>query len=352
MTDQDLSANSDKEPKINADDPTPAVTTEVTDLPPVVSTTPTPDVDPEPTPEPAPEPTPEGDPAPVEPPAYNLNPNFKVMDQEHKFDEFLHGSVTNEAQEKQLREIYEKAYGLDVVKPKYQAAKEQLKSQETQVEGYNDFVKRVSDMRAAYERGDFPELFQGMGIDEQKVLQWVVKRVNYEQSSPEEKLVHDRQTEAERRAYSAEQRVANLEQSAAQNEVESLRHQMSVAFADASVQNFEKSFDAKVGREGAFRDEVLTRGELAWATQKRKMTAQEAVDEVRKIYGPVAGQPPQTGGTSAAPGTQAPPNPDSTGQAPVKVLPNVRGSGASPLKQTQIRSMDDLKARAREMGAI
>jgi len=156
---------------------------------------------------------------------------------------------------------------------------------------------------------------------------------------PEQQVVHDRQLAAERRAYDAEQSLLNVETENQQQEVTALRQQMDVAFARDDVRAFQTHFDTALGKEGAFRDEVLTRGDLAWRATKRRMTAQEAIDEVMGIYGP--GKHAQA---APAPAAQlAPPPQNAPAASPqTNVLPNVRGSGGSPLK-TKPKSIEDLR---------
>lgn len=274
------------------------------------------------------------------PPAYTPNYRFKVLDKEHEFDEIVRPVITNEAVEKKLRELYEKSYGLDSVKTKYQESKQQLEEFKPQVEQYKAIMGTIDQARSAYERGDFEQLFKHLAIDQQKVLQWVVSKVNYEQLPPEQKQLYDRQLAAEREAYSVKQENARLKSEQEKQEMAALEEQLKMLTSlRPDVASYEQAFNSRVGKPDAFRNELLLRGDFAWRTSKKRMTAFEAADEVMRMYGPLA---PQMQG---APGQQNPSTPV-THQSTVPVLPNVRGGSASPLKGKKPKSLDELRALA------
>ena len=57
------------------------------------------------------------------------------MDKEHEVPEFLRGVVKDAATEKQVRELVEKAIGLDYVKPKLEQTRQQLNTVGGQFQG-------------------------------------------------------------------------------------------------------------------------------------------------------------------------------------------------------------------------
>jgi hypothetical protein len=73
------------------------------------------------------------------PPVYTPNTKFKVMDKEHEFDAWLAPHIKDAETEKKAKELYEKAYGLDYVKPKYEASQKELEQYKTTYNSlYND----------------------------------------------------------------------------------------------------------------------------------------------------------------------------------------------------------------------
>ena len=83
-------------------------------------------------------------------------------------------------------------------------------------------------------------------------------------------------------------------------------------------------FDSKVGRPGAFREEVIKRGQM-YAAQGNDISVEQAVQEVTNLLRPVYGEV-QTHANPQSPQVVAP------NYKPT--LPNVRSSGTSAIKRT------------------
>lgn len=272
-------------------------------------------------------------------PEWTPNFKFKVMDQEHEMDPYFQQFVKSVDDEKKFREMYEKAYGLDVVKPKFQATREKLQSIEPQ---YNQIMQSISTLRDTYQRGDFDSFFKQLQIPEEKVLQWVVDKAQYSQLPPEQRKVLDDKRSAEEKYYALE-RETNALRSQYETQVTQAKAQgLQVALERPDVQQFSQVFDARKGA-GAFRQEIIDYGNYVWhATQgKVDLTPDQAVSAVLERYQPFVGQ------------QQAPVLPAQQAQVASrqKTIPNLSGRNTTSVGKSKPRSLADLKKLAESMNS-
>lgn len=273
-----------------------------------------------------------------EEPVYTPNYKFKHHDNTYEFDESLKEVVTNEEREAKLRELYEKAYGLDAVKPKYQEVK--TKFEELNKE-YTDLNSGIQNLDAMVQRGDFDQFFDSIKIPKEKIYQWVVNQVNYQQASPEEKQRMDTQLETQRQAYLNEQAFQSTQQQLEAQKETFLKREMDLVMMQPEVKQFAEAYNAKAGQPDAFYKFALERGETAWVTRQQEYSAKQAVDEALGLLKPLMGDVGQSQPTHpSATGQQAPPQ----SQQKPKVIPNVQGKATSPVSTPRIKSLDQLRA--------
>lgn len=273
---------------------------------------------------------------------------YKFLGKEYEVDEFLRGAITNEEQQKVVRDLYEKARGLDIVKPKYQETRDKYKELQQEYDGFSD---RISRLNKLYEEKDFEVLFKELGIDEQKALQYFVDKLNYEQMPDEQKQAVDAQWQYQRKLRESEDSKSELAKKQEDLELQVLATQMTLAFNEPRVKEFATWYDSLPGQQaGMFQKEVLDYGD-SMARSGNKVTAQQAVDAVVARYDRFRQQsaPVQTPANPAAqPQAQAPVAQQAPGVQP-KVIPNVRGRSTSPLK-SKPRRLADLEKIAESLG--
>jgi hypothetical protein len=260
------------------------------------------------------------------------------MDQEHEMDEYFKQFVKTADDEKKFREVYEKAYGLDVVKPKYQALREKYTEAETQLGQFNN---QVSELASTYKRGDFDGLFQKLGIPEEKVLQWVIDKAQYKQLPLEQRKVLDDKRSSEDRVYQLERQVQEVRQNYEAQVTQAKVQGLQIALEKPDVKHVATMFDSKKGA-GAFFKEVASYGEAVWYQSQGKvdLTPEQAVQAVMErltvFGGPQAGnQPPVVPAYAEAPV-----------RAPAKTIPNISGRNSTSIGKPNIRSLADLKKLA------
>jgi hypothetical protein len=261
------------------------------------------------------------------------------MDKEHEIDAFLKDVIKDADTEKKVKELYEKAFGLDVVKPRLTETRKELSEIKTQ---HTALLGQIDELRQDYARGDLDSFFQKLEVPEEKVLQWCLDKVQYQQLPPEQRQVLDARKSAEQRAWDAEKRAQMLEQQMHERVSSAQGTVLQVALERPDVKTFAEAFDAKVGKPGAFRDAVCDLGEYAHMKSggKSELTPEQAIQQVMQSYGVFIQAP------SAMPAPQAPaPTPAPQAQPQVPVIPNVGGRAASPTKP-KVKSLDDIKKLA------
>jgi len=294
------------------------------DTPPSAAATPPPaaaasDTPPAPTPGAAPD----APPAPYEP-----NLKFKVMDKEHAMAEYLKDVIKDEKREKELKELYEKAYGLDVVKPKYQETRAELNQTKEQL---TSITNSLQDLREDYRRGDFDSFFEKLKIPQEKILQWVVDKVNYNELPPEQRQALDARRYAERQAYEAQKGSMGMVSEYQSKLVEARSQVLDLVLERADVQDFGQKYLEKTGK--SLRDAVIDYAEGVYLTRRVDLTPDQAVKEVMEHYGKFLGpsQPAQ------APAPQAP------AREEPPVIPHVGSKGGSPTGTGKITSVEGLR---------
>jgi len=272
--------------------------------------------------------------------AYTPNFKFKAADKEQEFDDFVRGAVKNAEQEKKLRELYEKAYGLDHVKSEREKYRNDYK---TVNEQYSALNKGLDQLSVMLRNKDYHGFMESLKIPEQDILQYALSRVQYKEMPPEQRQQLDQQYEAQQRLAYLEQANQELVSGYQSQMVQQRASELDGYIGRPEVSQVASEFDARVGRQGAFRDEVIRRGQYyASLPNSQDITVEQAVQEIMNIVGRPQPQGMQAQGQNQMVGTQAP-----VQQNTKPVIPNIKGRGTSPVKKA-VRSIDDLRARARD----
>lgn len=269
------------------------------------------------------------------PPAYNPNYKFKVMDKEYEVDEWLRPVIKNQEMEKKVKELYEKAYGLESIKPKHQAIKEELEQTKAKVAE----TDKALDILGKYvAENDFDSFFEGLNIPKNKILEYALELVRREQMSPEQKAQweHSRQAKEAARYYEVEN--ARLQQSQQQFAVQQRTFELDMALGVPEAKVVADAYNAGMGSPGAFKDYCIQIGQ-AYAARGQDIPATQAVSEAikhLKAINPSLGAAVVAGGAQVVQASQKP------------VIPNIQGRGTSAVKPA-VKSLEDLKKRAREL---
>lgn len=275
---------------------------------------------------------------PVEKPAFTPNFKFKVHDKEHEFDEALKAVIKDEATEKKVRELYERGHGIDLVKQSRDNYQTQLTQATEKIQRTDEALEQIGKYAAG---NDWDSFFGALKIAPDRILAYAVDLVKRQQDPAYASAIEkDRHTRMTVEQYEAEnQRLSAGNQQLAINQ---RMFELDQAISRPEITAIAQAFNAGMENPGAFREQVIRIGQ-AYAAQGKDIPVSQAVDEAVKYLkaaNPTIGQPPQTVVTSQV---------VTPSQKPV--IPSVQGRGTSPIKST-IKNLDDLKKRARELGAM
>lgn len=272
-----------------------------------------------------------------EPPPFQPNTTFKVYDEEHQIPERFHALMTDAESEKEIRELYEKAFGLDKVKPKYQEVRKKYEEMAPLAETWGK-------LNEAYNNKDYENFFKGLGVTDEAVFEYAQKLLAYDELTAEQKAEYDRVV-AERSELSTLRQEVNSLRDAQTNYSAQVRGQeLDTELARPEVAQIVEKYDSVYG-QGAFRNLAIDTGESAWKTQQVDYGARDVVAHLARQYAPFI----------AAPQAQASVAQAAQGQPMVvppkkETIPNIQGQSTSPMRQ-EVKSIDDLKKIRESMGA-
>lgn len=290
--------------------------------------------------------------------ASNWNKESRALEQkEYEIDSRFQAIMKDPESEKLVRELHEKAYGLDAVKGRYQEAKESLQevSEENRtIKASIDGVRNI--YQSAMKSGNLHKLdafFEKLSIPQETILRYAMAKVELHEMTPEQRNAVESKLEAERRA----EELANQQQ-LRDAELSQQTQSMKNALVDAvlerpAVHALVEAFDELRGKPGAFKEAVYKEGQLAWATEGVDISPQEAVKRVIENYGleqPTPGKKAagaqQNGGTQT-PGVTIGAEGKKIVRRTEKTIPNISGRAGSPLGG-KMKSLEDITKYRRE----
>ncbi len=271
---------------------------------------------------------------PAETPAFQPNFKYKVDRAEKEIPEMYRALIKDADTEKQVRELFEKTDGFEAIKPRHQQLREKFEEVNQQ---HTHLTESLDDLRADYQRGDFDSFFAKLEIPQEKIVDWLVSKVEYEKLPVDQRRILDRNRDADRRAYETERQASQREEMYMGELTRARAYALDVALDRGPAQTAAQAYDARNG-EGSFRNLVIERGEMAWYRSKGQtdLSPEQAIQEALKVIGH---------DESAAPGQGAA---QSTGNQPAAraaTIPNLGGKSSSPVKP-KVQTLDDLKKLA------
>lgn len=288
---------------------------------------------------------PEGATGAVDPaakPAYTPNFKFRSMGKEQEFDEFVKAGIKDAETEKKVRDLYERANGLEFMKQDRQKLKESSTAMQNEIARHSQVVNNVNHMLATK---DYDNLFTNvLKIPENDILQHAHRILQLREMPPEHRQAYEQGVQARHQALELQNQNQHLLQSHEQVAVNARTQELEWTMQRPQIAQLVQAYDARAGREGAFRQAVIERGQYHASYSRKDISPEEAINEVLAFLG----------GPQALLPTQAMQAVSSTGQqqtqASKPVITNIQGRGTSPAKKV-IKSLDDLKKRAAEIAA-
>ena len=308
-------------------------------------------VEPAPSEEPPVEVKPGEEPAPPaeEPPAFEPNYMFKIHGQEKEFDDWAKDLVKDKESEEMFRDIMTKVHGIDHIKEDREALRTQVTELSKIQQEHNALNQSLDELSHYVNTGNLQMFFNKVGIGKEQLLNYYQQLVQYEEMTPEQRMAHDRSIQADAENYQL--RMQNQQLTFEQQQVAHTQRmqELDLYMSRPDLAGTIQEFDARMGRQGAFKEHVVNYG-VSQQTIGKDVSVTDAVNHVINLIGGVPASPQAPAATPGAiPTPQAqPPQPMAVEKKPV--IPVVPSSGKTPVK-AGISSIEDLKkARAAKFG--
>ena len=283
--------------------------------------------------------------------AYTPTGRFKVFNEEREFDDFILAGIQNEEQEQIVRELYEKASGLEYVKQSRDELRQVVEHQSQELQAYNELKTDLKRAGHFLKNGDLSSFLSEYGLTEEKVINYLSHKHELQQNPAAYQVWSEKQQRI-RADWEAKQRyeAQQAELQGYQQKHESYMVQqrdVELNQAMSTLGDFVDDYDSRLG-QGAFKKAVLDFGVTQWYARKYDVPADEAVQAVARMAG-YTGQQNRTASQHNQPrGTQTfSGNNNSASQRRVKTLPNFSGGSDSPVRRVP-RSIDDIRRMAQE----
>lgn len=266
--------------------------------------------------------------------AYTPNWKFKVLDKEHEVEEWLRPVVKDADSEKKIKELYEKAYGLDPVKASRDAVQKELaevkKDLPTLTAVYNDAYEAMQFKH----RGDLAAFFEKVGVTDEQLAKYMLEKINRQNLPPEQQQVYN-ELEAKRKSeYQQARQLEEMDQRYQQMATQAREWEVDQWLAKPEVSGIAERYDAVNGK-GTFKRHVAEIGVQYHAMNGQDPSVEQvmsiAMDNWKKLEAVFRNQP-----VSNAPPAQ------NNQEKPLPVIPNVSGKNVSPTRKA-VRSIDDLR---------
>lgn len=265
---------------------------------------------------------------------YTPNFKYKAAGKELEFDEWVRPVVKSKEHEENLRKLYEKANGLDLVTESRAKATEQL----TQVSNaYQQLYTEASEIMALKKEGDWGNFFKKVGANEQEVLNYFIEKYQVSQLPPEQQKLYNERNALKDQDRQWQQKFQSLENQYRQMEVRSLTQEFNMSLQNPEVQEIQKNYDTSMGQEGAFKELVKDMALAMFNQTGQDPTAEQAIRYTIQRMGSAYKSKP------ADMGMQSQPNMEK----PLPVIPKVSGAGMSPTRKSP-RSLDELRKMAQD----
>lgn len=273
--------------------------------------------------------------APVEPAQYQPNLKFKVRQQEMEFDEWAKGAIKDSDTEKKVRELYEKAYGLDHVKEE----RERIRGEYETVKARDAETQKAIEALASHVKAkDYDSFFDSLGIPKEDIMRYAVEVVRREQMPPEQRQQWEASRQAQQQAKYYQEQNQTLQEQQRQFQVQQTQFQLQTEISKPEISSIANVYNANRGDPAAFESYVISIGQMHAARGNDIPVAQAVAEAIQHLK---AANPQLGVMQNAAPQS----NVVTPSNKPT--LPNIQGRGVSAIKSAP-KSLEDLRALARE----
>lgn len=295
---------------------------------------------------------------------FEFNPKYTAVSKEYELPKWAQAAIKDPETEKEIKDVFEKAMGLEHVKARSQEREGQFQELKTNFEGMYSGVQDLRDIyaEATKEGGNIllmEDFFKRLKIPNSVVAQYIHQRLQYEELDPQQRQAYDQHLNTQRRAKTLEQQNQGFQNSAVEAQSRAIGLELQSVLARPDIAPLVQNFENMPGRnQGAFWEAVKEEADYHWYKSQGKevLPPEEAVKKVISRYGLSASpQAPQTQTlqNSLPPQSQAQqPSVQVSPHRDVPTIPTIAAkASASPMK-TKPRSIDDLRKLQKERASM
>lgn len=264
---------------------------------------------------------------------YVPNFKFKIKDKELEIDDFLKPIVKTKDVETKIREMYEKAHGLEEVKTSRETFKQQAEEWKTK---YGTVESSLQTLGGYVKKGDFRSFFSALNIPKEKIIQYAIEELKYQELPAEQKAQIDAQRQQQMEYEQSLNQSQTLQQQMQQMVQKQAEFELTQELAKPEVVSAMTAYDARAQKPGAFKAEVIRRGQYYEAVHKISPPASQLVSEILNLIGVQQAQP-GTQGTSQETSSQT-----VSQQQNKPTISTFSGGAKSPVKKVPT-SIEDLR---------
>ena len=271
------------------------------------------------------------------PPAYTPNFKYTVGGKEKEIDEMFRSLITDAETEKKIREVFERADGLDLVKQSRSEIKQQFESFKEQTMPHLQTYDKFVTLRDHGSLEALDAALKVAGIDEEKLFELMVRKLEAEKN-PTLQQMHQGMAQNILSSYDQQRQLQSYQQMSEQTHLQSLQNEVQETLA-ANSETIAQ-IESILGKEGAIAEEMMNYGALMMQLHNKFVSPKEAFDHAISKFSPflskIQPQAPQAAAQAQQPH-----------QAP-KTLPIAKGASAGVVK-TLPKSIGDLRKMANEV---
>jgi hypothetical protein len=278
------------------------------------------------------------------PVAFTPNVKFKANEKEMDIPKEYHSLMKDANSEKAVRELFEKAYGLDSVKEKLSGTRQEREQLKQEIGGYKSAIGKARNIyQSAVQSGNWHKMddfFKNLGVSTDHVMQYAIEKAKLHEMDPGQRKLIESRLQAERDYETEQENSMSFQSQLQQQSMELKRMEFETVLSRTDSQAFMQKLDSTFNKPGLFKQEVITAGEQAWFSEGKNIPVEEAIRRVVGKYGLVA----QTQQSAQSQGSPQGPSGKKVIQKAASTIPNVSGStGSSPLSSQKPKNLDDIK---------
>lgn len=276
-----------------------------------------------------------------EKPAYTPSFKYKVYGEEKELPDFIRGVIKTQDDEKKVKELFELSEAVPSYKKKLEDAHSKYSTFETTVKEklipeIQTYHQLSESLRSSVEKQDFQGICESLGINPDAMLAIAAKEATLRQN-PEQYRLAQAERERMRVSQTAEMQLSSKEKHAIELESRYIDRMLGMVFERDDVKQYVSAFDARMGKPGAFEQEVRQRGDYLYQ-RGEKADPVEIVQYLMKTF------PLQAASSQQVNVPAQPPVGTSNGKPPT--IPTVKGGATSPAGKgkASYKSIDEMKA--------